>query len=242
MFVWPLQPRTRGAWWTRTARWSREDTATAACSTPAPERSTSTEATRPSVPTSTAWLETCTSSTWTRGNGEVPWLQQMQLIFRHPQFLFWRQQLHNNHICVSVQDHPQRQRLLPLPPHGRDRERDDAGVRRKHAQRHVHEPRRQVLLLRLPGVQSWSVHTHTLTHTQIRSNSSCSLLSQPHSVCLAKRASSFLFLDGAALHSDSQQTLTWELLRTTAVFCCWTLSCSAGATEGQMSQLDVHKR
>ncbi len=67
---------------------------------------------------------------------------------------------------LFVQDNPERQRLLPLPPHGGHSERDDAGVWRKHTQWYVYEPRRQVLLLRLPGLQSGSVtHTHTHNHT-----------------------------------------------------------------------------
>lgn len=68
------------------------------------------------------------------------------------------------HVCCMLQDHPERQRLLPLPPHGGHSERRHAGVWRKHAQRHVHEPRRQVLLLGLLGLQFGSVNTHTLTH------------------------------------------------------------------------------
>lgn len=59
--------------------------------------------------------------------------------------------------CVAVQDHPERRWLLPLPSHGGDSEWDHAGVWREHTQRHIHEPRCQVLLIRLLGLQFGSV-------------------------------------------------------------------------------------
>lgn len=63
----------------------------------------------------------------------------------------------NIHHYVFVQDRPERQWLLPIPPHSCDSEWNDAGVWRKHTQRHIHEPRCQVLLRRLPSLQSGSV-------------------------------------------------------------------------------------
>ena len=67
----------------------------------------------------------------------------------------------NNHCCVYffVQDHSEGQWLFPLPPHSSGCEWDHVGVWRKHTQRHICQPRGQVLLLRLHGLWHGSVPT-----------------------------------------------------------------------------------
>lgn len=128
-----------------------------------------------------------------------------------------------------MQDRPERQRLLPLPPHGRDSKRIHAGVWRKHAQRHIHEPWRQVLLRRLPILQSGSV---TCTTTAAAPTVRPCFLSfiQGYS---AEHAGLFSALCCFAF-IQSHRFTPWDLLSTTTVFCCWILSSSTGATEGQV--------
>lgn len=68
--------------------------------------------------------------------------------------------------CMFLQDYPQRQWLFPLPSHGGDSEWNHVGVWRKHTQWHVHEPRSQVFLLGLLGLQFGSVRTQTHVNFQ----------------------------------------------------------------------------
>lgn len=53
---------------------------------------------------------------------------------------------------LFLKDYSQRQPIFPLLAHSCDSEWDHAGVWRKHSQRHLHEPRSQVLFFGFHGL------------------------------------------------------------------------------------------
>jgi len=145
---------------------------------------------------------------------------------KHLVYKLYGIQLCNEHHCVSVQDHSERQWLLPLSSYSGDSEWDDAGVWRKHAQRHIHESRRQVLLLWLLGLQLGSV-THTCTQVLLQSALPASALPYASSFfCSLHWASSHSYICRCSGRRSGQPMCVLLTLRS-----------SSGETGGQMLQL-----